>query len=83
LHPNYEIFIHAAAKGFKIIISGSFVEIGDVASPHWQRGHKLVMWHHPVGREVTGYNPYPLRTGLPRWAHEGYGDGDNGIHPRH
>jgi hypothetical protein len=41
------------------------------------------MWHHPIGREVKGYNPYPLRAGSARRAQEGHGDSDNGIHPRH
>jgi hypothetical protein len=40
-----------------------------------------VMWHHPIGGEVTGYNPYPLCTGSARWSQEGYGDRDNVIHP--
>jgi hypothetical protein len=24
---------------------------------------KMVMWHLPIGREVTGYNPYQMCTG--------------------
>jgi hypothetical protein len=41
-----------------------------------------VTWHHPIGGEVTGYYPYPLRIGWARWAQAGYGDSDNGICPR-
>jgi hypothetical protein len=42
--------------------------------------YKLVTWHHLIGREVAGHNPYPLCTGLARWAQEGYGDSDDSIH---
>jgi hypothetical protein len=44
-----------------------------------------VTWDHPIGGEVTGYNPYPLCTGSARWVHKGYvdSDSDNGIHPKH
>jgi hypothetical protein len=41
------------------------------------------MWHHPIGGEVKGYNPYWLRTGSARRAQEGHGGSDNGIHPKH
>ncbi len=40
------------------------------------------MWNHPTSGEVTGYNPYSLHTGLARRTQEGYGNIDNGIHPR-
>jgi len=40
------------------------------------------MWHHPIGREVKGYNPYSLHTRLVRQAQEGYANIDNGIHTR-
>jgi hypothetical protein len=40
----------------------------------------MMTWHHPIGREITCYNPYPLCTGLARWAQEGYGDTKNRIH---
>jgi hypothetical protein len=40
------------------------------------------MWHHPIGAELTSYNPYPLCTRSARWAQEGYGDSDNDIHPK-
>lgn len=43
---------------------------------NWFLRRKLVMWHHPIGREVTNYNPYPLRTEWVRWAQEGYPDVD-------
>ncbi len=43
---------------------------------------KSVMWHHPIGAELTSYNPYPLCTRSARWAQEGYGDSDNDIHPK-
>jgi len=26
------------------------------------------MWHHPIGGEFTGYNPYPLCTGFGQMA---------------
>lgn len=39
-------------------------------------------WHHAIGEEVAGYNPYSLCTGSARWAQEGYGNSDNGIHPK-
>lgn len=38
---------------------------------------KSVTWHHPIGGEVTGYNPYSLCMASARWAQEGYGNSDN------
>jgi hypothetical protein len=39
------------------------------------------MWHHPIGREETGYNPYPLCTGSTR-RESINADSDISIHLR-
>jgi len=51
---DYEIFVHEV-MGYRII-KGSSVEIGDLASPHWWRGHRLqtisaMSWVGEMGAE--------------------------------
>jgi hypothetical protein len=75
---------------FKIIIVNWFQQKPDPTQQVWciclyitSPQQKLVAWHHPIGGDITSYNPYPLCTGPARWAQDGYADSDDGIHPRH